>query len=90
MKALVHAIGAGFERLSRYCLRRAYGIRIPASRIRLADAERDLEYIDKRCEEARDDVHYWSAQRVIAQSRVDEIRVEHETLVAASVKEVHV
>ncbi len=80
MTALLRAMGGAIDAISRAIYRKAFGLRIPASRIRMADIEADRDFIVRRLEESASDTEYWRGQLDEAEWSLEQARHGHELL----------
>lgn len=57
-----HTIGSAILKIARVCYHKAFGLRLPAARIRLANIQADKAFIAARLEESFSDAAYWSTE----------------------------
>lgn len=76
IERIVRAIGQSIDHISRQCLRRAYGLRMPAARMRIRDRIKDREYVEARVQDEQSDLAYWQGQLPASENAIEEARAD--------------
>lgn len=76
IERVIRAIGQEIDHISRQLLRRAYGLRMPAARMRIRDRIKDREYGEARVQDAQSDLAYWQSQLPASETAIEEARAD--------------